>query len=334
MPRTVVLIHGAWLNSACWEGFRARYEARGHIVHAPDWPYDDRPPVELRTRPAPELAKVGQRDIIAHYKRFIRSLPEAPILIGHSAGGVFVQHLLDRGVGVAGVAIDPAPTPGVPLYPHAIVSALPVFLDPFSGRKLKQMSRRFFQRRFAQLVSEGPGRRALRSLHRAHSRQGLLGRCHQQDRHQLVQSRPATTVADRRWQGPHCRRGDDGRHLPQAVASAERHGIEDLSGSIALDLPRSGWEEVADYALDLGRAARDGECAGRCCLTNHGGITVEGVQTDADDHHPRRDGDFLQGLGPEGRPADRLPSWLAAQRRRLGQPDDVLPRQGLSGDRP
>jgi len=84
-------------------------------------------------------------------------MKEAPILIGHSAAGVFVQHLLDRGLGVAGVAIDSAPTPGVPLYPHAIVSALPVFLDPLSFRRLKTMSRRFFRRRFAQKVPAGEG---------------------------------------------------------------------------------------------------------------------------------------------------------------------------------
>ncbi len=44
----------------------------------------------------------------------------------------------------------------------------------------------------------------------------------------------------------------------------------------------------------------------------------------------RRHRDLLQGLGSEGRPADRLPSRLAALRRRLGQPDDVLPGRGLS----
>jgi pimeloyl-ACP methyl ester carboxylesterase len=152
MPKTIVLIHGAWLNSACWDGFKRRYEGRGYTVLAPDWPYDDRPPSELRASPRPELARLGQREIIGHYEQIIRALPEAPILIGHSAGGVFVQHLLDRGLGAAGVAIDPAPTPGVPLYPHAIVSALPVFLDPLSWRKAKQMSRRFFKNRFAQLV--------------------------------------------------------------------------------------------------------------------------------------------------------------------------------------
>jgi len=41
----------------------------------------------------------------------------------------------------------------VPLYPHAIVSALPVFIDPFSWRKAKVMSRKFFANRFAQTAS-------------------------------------------------------------------------------------------------------------------------------------------------------------------------------------
>lgn len=150
MSRTIVLIHGAWLNSASWAGFKSRYEARGFTVLAPDWPYDDRPPAELRRMPDPRLARTGQMAVMDHFDRQIRALPEAPILIGHSVGGTFVQHLLDRGLGVAGAAINPAPTPGVPLGPHAIVSALPVFSDLFSWRKAKVMSRKFFATRFAQ----------------------------------------------------------------------------------------------------------------------------------------------------------------------------------------
>ena len=150
MTKTIVLIHGAWLNSKSWEGFKARYEAQGYTVVAPSWPYDDRDPADLRADPDPRLARLGQRQIIAHYADIIRALPEEPILIGHSLGGVVVQHLLDMGLGVAGVAIDPAPTPGVPLGPQAIWSALPVFIDPFSWLKAKTMSRNFFKTRFAQ----------------------------------------------------------------------------------------------------------------------------------------------------------------------------------------
>lgn len=154
MTKTIMLVHGAWLNGHGWEGWKAHYEAKGYSVHTPSWPYDDRPPAELRASPAPELKRLGQRQCIDHFERLIRALPEKPIIIGHSLGGVFTQHLLDRGLGVAGVAIDPAPTPGVPLGPHAIISALPVLGDPFSGGKVCHMTRKFFKTRFAQTLPE------------------------------------------------------------------------------------------------------------------------------------------------------------------------------------
>lgn len=150
MTNTIMLIHGAWLNAKSWENWKAYYEAKGYNVVAPDWPLDDRDPKELREHPNKALAQIGQREILDHFEAKIRALPEEPILIGHSAGGVFVQHLLDRGLGVAGVAIDPAPTPGVPLGPQAIISALPVLGDLFSFGTLKSMSRNFFKTRFAQ----------------------------------------------------------------------------------------------------------------------------------------------------------------------------------------
>src|SRR4051812_6888745 len=103
MSKTIMLVHGAWLNSRSWDAVKARYEAKGFSVVAPDWPYDDRSPAELREMPAEELARVGIPQILGHYQRIADGLAEEPILIGHSAGGVFVQHLLDRGLGVAGV---------------------------------------------------------------------------------------------------------------------------------------------------------------------------------------------------------------------------------------
>jgi pimeloyl-ACP methyl ester carboxylesterase len=153
MTKTIVLIHGAWLNSLSWEHVKARYEAKGFTVASPDWPFDNRSPADLRASPSPELAGTGQREIVEHYERIIRDLPEQPILIGHSLGGVFVQQLLARGLGVAGVAINPAPTPGVALGPQAIISALPVLGDLLSWRKVKAMSLDFFRRRFAQTVA-------------------------------------------------------------------------------------------------------------------------------------------------------------------------------------
>ena len=90
MTKTIMLIHGAWLNSKGWENWKARYEAKGFTVVTPDWPHDEGEPAELRANPRKELTKIGPKEIVAHYEREIRALPEAPILIGHSAGGVFV----------------------------------------------------------------------------------------------------------------------------------------------------------------------------------------------------------------------------------------------------
>ncbi|MDX2204127.1 MAG: alpha/beta hydrolase [Hyphomicrobiaceae bacterium] len=150
MTKTIMLIHGAWLNAKSWEGFKARYEAKGFTVVAPSWPNDEREPAALRAYPHPELADVGHVRLIEHYERAIRALPEAPILIGHSFGGTLVQHLLDRGLGVAGVAIHPAPTSGVLVGLQTILSTLPVFGTWGSWRKVMSMSRRFFRNRFAQ----------------------------------------------------------------------------------------------------------------------------------------------------------------------------------------
>ena len=154
MTQTIMLIHGAWLNSRSWEKWKARYQSRGHTVIAPDWPGDEGEPSDLRAKPRKALTRSGPKEIVAHYDALIRALPEKPILIGHSAGGVWVQHLLDRGLGEAGVSIDPAPTPGIGLKPQAAISALPVLGDPLSGRKMKSMSRAFFRSRFANGLPE------------------------------------------------------------------------------------------------------------------------------------------------------------------------------------
>lgn len=262
MTKTIMLIHGAWLNSKSWEGFKARYEAQGFTVVAPDWPNDDRTPAQLRAAPRAELAKTGQRQILAHYERIIRGLPEEPILIGHSLGGVFVQHLLDRGLGVAGVAINPAPTPGVPLGPHAIVSALPVFGDPFSWLKAKVMSRRFFRNRFAQTAPKDQAdalydRYIVPTPGRVYWN-GVVGKI----------------AID--WTNP--------KRAPLLLIGGEIDLIADASMIRAIYKKQSrapsrtelkifagrshwtcidaGWEEVADYALDFAaRNARDDEAA-------------------------------------------------------------------------
>jgi pimeloyl-ACP methyl ester carboxylesterase len=113
VAKTIVFVHGAWVTPLVWEPFVAFFRARGYECLAPPWPYHDRPVEELRRSPAPGLARLGAAEILDHYAGIIGGLAEPPVLIGHSFGGLWVQILLDRGVGRAGVAIDSAPPKGV-----------------------------------------------------------------------------------------------------------------------------------------------------------------------------------------------------------------------------
>jgi len=154
MTTTIVLVHGAWVTPACWDRFIARYEARGHRCIAPAWPFDDRPVHELRRNPAPELAGIGVGEIVDHYARVIAELDEPPIIIGHSFGGLFTQMLLDRGLGAAGVAIDPAPPRGVLAGPRAIASSSSVLRRWRAWRKVLTMSPRTFRATFTNGMSQ------------------------------------------------------------------------------------------------------------------------------------------------------------------------------------
>ena len=130
-PDTIVLVHGLYLTPRSWESWVQRYQVRGYRAIAPAWPGMEAEVEVLRADPSPIA---GQRVelILDHFERIVRELPSVPILIGHSFGGAFVQVLLDRGVGAAGVVIDSAPTRGVLDIPLSTLRAnLPLVRNPF-----------------------------------------------------------------------------------------------------------------------------------------------------------------------------------------------------------
>jgi pimeloyl-ACP methyl ester carboxylesterase len=136
MNTTVVFVHGGWVTPACWDPFVSYFEGRGYRCLAPAWPGKDRPVEAIRADPSP-LSGLGISEIVDHYARIIRELDEPPIIIGHSFGGLFVQLLLDRGLGAAGIAIDSAPPKGIfAFHPTTLVSLGRVLLIPFGWRRV------------------------------------------------------------------------------------------------------------------------------------------------------------------------------------------------------
>ena len=125
-PDTIVLIHGFWVTPRSWEDWITHYEGRGYRVIAPAYPGFEVEVEALNADPSP-IEAVTVPQIIEHLESTIRELDAPPILIGHSAGGVFTQLMLDRGYGAVGVAVNSAPTEGVPVVPLSqLKSTFPV----------------------------------------------------------------------------------------------------------------------------------------------------------------------------------------------------------------
>src|SRR3954462_478950 len=104
-PDTIVFIHGFWVTPRSWEHWAAHYEAKGYKVLAPAYPGFDVEVEALNADPSPiESLTVAQ--IVEHLESVVSAVESPPILIGHSAGGVFTQLLLDHGFGAAGVALN------------------------------------------------------------------------------------------------------------------------------------------------------------------------------------------------------------------------------------
>ena len=119
---SLMLIHGAWLSARSWENYADYFGKRGFAVSAPEWPRKHGDVEEMRET-ADESAGLGVAEIVDHYDGLIRQLDEAPVLIGHSYGGLFVELLLDRGLGRAGVAMSPAPPKGILKLPFSTLKA-------------------------------------------------------------------------------------------------------------------------------------------------------------------------------------------------------------------
>lgn len=145
MSKTIIFIHGAWLTAESWDSFRAYFEARGYTTLAPSWPYKQTSVEALRANPPEALARLGAQEILEHYTRIIQQQTESPILIGHSFGGLFVQILLDRGLGQAGVSIDPAAPKGIMPPPVALKASSGVLLTWGFWKKIVRMSFKQFQ---------------------------------------------------------------------------------------------------------------------------------------------------------------------------------------------
>ncbi len=252
--RTIVLAHGLWVTTDSWRPFRDRFEAAGYEVHTPTWaPLSGRTAAELNATPPEALGSLGVRAIVDGLQACIGSLPESPLLVGHSFGGLFVQLLADRGVGVGVAAINPAPIGGIVHGPTTLAAALPVIARWSGWNRPYAFTRERFGRRYANAAPPEQIDEAYATYVIPTSGRAVYDAAFWRD----------TRIDPRRRTVPLLITGSDADRLVTPYLSRAAYAIQRRSlaptdylgfpGRSHLLIAEPGWEEVADAVLDWAR---------------------------------------------------------------------------------
>lgn len=149
----IVFIHGLWLHAESWQPWMSFFNDQGYETMAVNWPGDADSTAATRAN-GRALAGYGVAEIADYIVAQIKHLPEKPILIGHSFGGLLVQNLLGRDYAKGAIAIDPAPIKGVFELPLSVLkSTFPVLINPLNLSKAISLSEPQFRYGFTNALS-------------------------------------------------------------------------------------------------------------------------------------------------------------------------------------
>ncbi len=151
--RPVLFIHGLWLHATSWQPWEELFAERGYAPSAPGWPGEPATVAEARDNPE-AIADHGIDEVTSHYAKIIADMPQPPVLVGHSFGGMIVEKLLGENSGAAGIAIDAAQIKGVlPLPLSSLRATLPVFKNPANKHRAVSLTADQFHYAFGNAIS-------------------------------------------------------------------------------------------------------------------------------------------------------------------------------------
>jgi pimeloyl-ACP methyl ester carboxylesterase len=252
----IVLIHGFWVTPRSWENWIAHFESKGHRVIAPAYPGFEVEVEALNADPTP-IERLTVPAVVEHLESVVGELDTPPILMGHSAGGVFTQLLLDRGHGAAAVAINSAPTEGVKVVPLSQIKAgFPVLKNPANRHRAVGLTFEQWHYAFTNTFSEEESRRLYERYHVPASGAvfwgSALANIHPGKDDTYVDYKNDDRVpllfisgSEDHLMPPKIQRSNAKHYKSDTVTE-----VKEYEGYAHLLPAQEGWEEIADYALD------------------------------------------------------------------------------------
>ncbi len=108
----VIIVHGMWSTGASLNEIRQAFEQDGYEVYCPDLP-GHKPKSQMDAQAKSELIGCDIETYVSAICEVVDSMAEAPILVGHSMGGLVAQLVAVRKNLAALVMISSAPPAGV-----------------------------------------------------------------------------------------------------------------------------------------------------------------------------------------------------------------------------
>ena len=252
----IVLVHGLWMTPTSWNTWAERFRAAGHDVIVPGWPgIDDRTVEDIRRDPS-ALKGIGLKQIVDNYERIIRALPQKPIIMGHSFGGLITQMLADRGLGVAYVGVAPGQPAGITTFPASTLrTGFPILSNPFKKNDASPLSRAHFHFTFGNDVSRAESDKlweesAVNSYNRVFF-EGVAGAFNEKGGVSRVDfARPERApLLILTGEIDHVVPPAIGKAILKKYTGPATVEYKEYAGRTHRLVSQDGWEEIADYAL-------------------------------------------------------------------------------------
>jgi len=247
--KTIVLVHGNFVNNTSWVEWKKYYEQKGYTVYTPANPGHDGNPASLREKVHPDLTKTGFIDIVNNLSKLIDSLPEKPLVIGHSMAGVAVMKLTELGKTSAAVSIDGAPPKNVFPPFSTLKIALPAF-GFLTSNDYYMGSRDWYDRAFFNTLPES-------------ERSAAFEKFAVPESFKVSQQLVLNSFSNIDFKKPHQPLffigGGEDAIFPFSLTSAiagkykdknSRVDLKKFEGRSHFICGEKGWEEVADYILN------------------------------------------------------------------------------------
>ena len=247
--KTIILIHGNFVNDLTWAKWKSHYEQKGYKVYTPVNPGHAGNPASLREKVHPDLLKTGFTDVVANIENLINTLPEKPLIIGHSMAGMATLKLVELGKTAAGVSIDGAPPKNVFPPFQTLKTVLPAF-GFFSFKKYFMGSRNWYNNAFFNTIPPAEKEKAFNEF--------AVPESYKVSR-QLVLS----SYSDINFKKPHAPilfiGGGSDQIFPPSLTKTIAGRYKDVKSRVDLKIfdgkshficGEPGWEAVADYIID------------------------------------------------------------------------------------